>query len=105
MGLTSFAVDELGDVVFVELPEVGAKYEQGESICTVESVKASSAVYAPVGGEVIEVNSSVKESPEKLNKDPFGESWLVKLKVANHDHLKSLLSASDYEGLVEQSKH
>ncbi|KAH7447466.1 hypothetical protein KP509_01G108100 [Ceratopteris richardii] len=105
MGLTSFAVDELGDIVFVELPEAGSKYEPGESICTVESVKASSAVYAPVGGEVIEVNTSVKEDPEKLNKDPFGESWLVKLKIANQDHLKSLLSASEYESAVEQSKH
>ncbi|MCO5551184.1 hypothetical protein L7F22_004681 [Adiantum nelumboides] len=105
MGLTSFAVDELGDVVFVELPEVGAKYGQGESICTVESVKASSSVYAPVGGEVVEINSSVKENPENLNKDPFGDSWLVKLKVGDSSQLGSLLSATDYEGLVEKSKH
>lgn len=105
MGLTSFAVDELGDVVFVELPEVGSKFEPGESICTVESVKASSAVYAPVGGEVVEVNTSVKEAPEKLNKDPFGESWLVKLKLADPSHLGSLLSVTDYEGVVEKSKH
>lgn len=105
MGLTSFAVEQLGDVVYVELPEVGAKFGQGDTICTVESVKASSSVYAPVGGEVVEVNLNVKDSPEKVNKDPFGDSWLVKLKLEDPKHLDSLLDAAAYHDVVEKEKH
>lgn len=106
MGLTSFAVEQLGDLVYVELPEVGSTYAPGDSICTVESVKASSSVYAPVGGEVSEVNISLKGAPEKLNKDPFGESWLVKLKLSSDSkHLDSLLSAGAYQEVTEKEKH
>ncbi|KAH7331758.1 hypothetical protein KP509_20G049200 [Ceratopteris richardii] len=104
MGLTSFAVEELGDVVYVELPDVGSKYESGESICTVESVKASSSVYAPAGGEVLEVNESLKDAPERLNKEPYGE-WLVKLKLANAKDLDSLLDAHAYHAVTKKEKH
>ena len=100
IGITDHAQDELGDVVFVELPEVGATFDTGDSFGTVESVKAVSDLYAPVGGEVVEVNSALNDAPEKINEDPYGEGWIVKLRVS--DEGSRLLSASDYEKLLEE---
>ncbi|HSK84310.1 MAG TPA: glycine cleavage system protein GcvH, partial [Rubrobacter sp.] len=81
IGITDHAQDELGDVVFVELPDEGATFDAGESFGTVESVKAVSDLYAPVGGEVVEVNSTLEDAPENINEDPYGEGWIVKLRT------------------------
>jgi glycine cleavage system H protein len=100
IGITDHAQDELGDVVFVELPEVGATFDAGDSFGTVESVKAVSDLYTPVGGDVTEVNEALNDQPEKINEDPYGEGWMVKLRVS--DEGSDLLSASDYEQFVEE---
>ncbi len=102
VGITDYAQDELGDIVFVELPEVGATFDAGDSFGTVESVKAVSDLYAPVGGEVVEVNEALDDSPEKINEDPYGEGWIIKLRVS--DESSGLLSASDYEQLLEEEE-
>ena len=103
IGITDHAQDELGDVVFVELPEVGATLDAGDSFGTVESVKAVSDLYTPVGGEVTEVNEALNDQPEKINEDPYGEGWMVKLRVS--DEGSGLLSASDYEQFLEEDRH
>ena len=100
IGITDHAQDELGDVVFVELPEVGTTFDTGDSFGTVESVKAVSDLYTPVGDEVVEVNEVLNDQPEKINEDPDGEGWIVKLRVS--DEGLGLLSASDYEQLLEE---
>ncbi len=79
VGLTDYAVEQLGDIVFVELPEVGSSFVKGEVFATVESVKAASEVYAPIGGKVVEINEKLVESPETLNNEPYGDGWLVKM--------------------------
>ena len=99
VGITDHAQDELGDVVFVELPEQGATLAAGDSFGAVESVKAVSDLYAPVSGEVVEVNSALEDSPEKINEDPYGEGWILKLQVSDQ---ADLLSAADYEKLLEE---
>ena len=98
VGITDHAQDELGDVVFVELPEEGATLAAGDSFGAVESVKAVSDLYAPVGGEVVEVNGALEDSPEKINEDPYGEGWILKLQVSDRG---DLLSAADYEKLLQ----
>ena len=100
IGITDHAQDELGDVVFVELPEQDATFDAGDSFGTVESVKAVSDLYTPIGGEVVEINETLNDSPEKINEDPYGEGWIVKLRVS--DEGSELLSASDYEQFVEE---
>jgi len=99
VGITDHAQDELGDVVFVELPEVGVTLDAGDSFGAVESVKAVSDLYAPVGGEVTEVNSALEDSPEKINEDPYGEGWILKLRTSAE---ADLLSPADYEKLLEE---
>jgi len=102
VGLSAFAVDELGDIVFVELPEEGDAIELKGAIGAVESVKAASDVYSPVAGTVIEVNKALVESPEMLNEDPYGEAWLIKVRVDNwEDTLEETLSADEYRSNVE----
>ena len=101
IGITDHAQDELGDVVFVELPEVGTTFDAGDSFGTVESVKAVSDLYAPVGGEVVEVNEALNDSPEKINDDPYGDGWIIKLRVSDEG---DLLSASDYEQFLEEEE-
>jgi glycine cleavage system H protein len=96
IGITSFAADELGDIVFVELPEVGARLTQFGTFGVVESVKAVSDLYAPVSGEVVEVNEALRDSPELLNSDPFGEGWIARVELADSGEIESLLSAADY---------
>jgi glycine cleavage system H protein len=100
VGITDYAQHELGDVVFVELPKVGTKLNAGQSLGTVESVKAVSEIYCPVGGEVTAVNSALAEAPEKLNQDPHGAAWLVKLKLANKSEAQSLMDAAAYEAYI-----
>ncbi len=99
IGITDHAQDELGDVVFVELPDEGATFDAGDSFGTVESVKAVSDLYTPVGGEVVEVNSSLEDAPENINEDPYGEGWIVKLRTTDEPNL---LSPEEYERVVEE---
>ena len=101
VGITDHAQDELGDVVFIELPEAGATFGAGDSFGTVESVKAVSDLYAPIGGEVVEVNEALNDAPEKINEDPYGDGWIIKLRVSEEG---DLLSAEEYEKVVEESE-
>ena len=97
VGITDHAQQELGDIVYVDLPKVGTHLDQGKTLGSVESVKAVSDIYAPVSGEVVEVNPLLTTAPEKLNEDPHGDAWLVKIKLSSPDEIKSLLSAEDYQ--------
>jgi len=99
IGITDHAQDELGDVVFVELPDEGDTFDAGDSFGTVESVKAVSDLYTPVGGEVVEVNSALEDAPEHINEDPYGEGWIVKLRTTDE---ADLLSPEEYEKVVEE---
>ena len=100
VGITDYAQQQLGDVVYVELPEVGAKLKQGQSFGTIESVKAVSELYAPVSGEVVEVNDALKGKPEQVNADPHA-SWLIVLKLQNAADTGALLDAAQYSDLVK----
>jgi glycine cleavage system H protein len=100
VGITDHAQQELGDIVYVDLPKVGAKLEQGKTLGSVESVKAVSDIYAPVSGEVVEVNEALQTAPEKLNQDPHGEAWLVRIRLTAPDELNQLLSAADYQSYI-----
>jgi glycine cleavage system H protein len=101
VGITDHAQDELGDVVFIELPEKGASFGAGDAFGTVESVKAVSDLYAPVGGEVVEVNEALNDAPEKINEEPYGDGWIIRLRVSEE---ADLLSAGDYEKLLEEEE-
>jgi len=100
IGITNHAQKELGDIVYVDLPKIGATAEKGKTIGSVESVKAVSDVYSPVSGEVVGVNELLSTAPEKLNEDPHGAAWLVKIKLSAPDETKQLLSAADYQTYV-----
>lgn len=100
VGITDYAQHELGDVVYVELAKPGTQVEAQQPLGTVESVKAVSEIYAPVTGEVIEVNTILADAPEKLNQDPHGAAWLVKIKLSAPDELGRLLSAADYQAYI-----
>ena len=101
IGITHFAQDSLGDVVFVELPEVGSDVEQFEKMGEIESVKAVSDLYCPVGGRVVEVNNSLNDSPELVNDSPYEEGWMIKVEVSDGSEIDRLMSASEYGALVE----
>ena len=101
VGITKFATGQLGDVVYVELPEVGRKVGQGGEIAVVESVKAASEVYAPVGGEVSETNAALGDDPSKINADPEGEGWFFKLKLSDPSELDELLDEPAYREWVK----
>ena len=101
IGITHFAQDSLGDVVFVELPEVGSDVEQFEKMGEIESVKAVSDLYCPVGGRVVEVNDSLNDSPELVNDSPYEEGWMIKVEVSDGSEIDRLMSASEYGALVE----
>mgnify|MGYP001791853043 CR=1 FL=1 len=100
IGITDYAQQELGDVVFVELPKPGKKVEAGKSFGSVESVKAVSEVYAPVSGEVTEANGELEATPEKLNSDPHGGAWLIRIKVADPAEVSKLMDATSYEAFI-----
>src|SRR3954465_10532927 len=104
IGITDHAQQELGDIVYVDLPKVGARLEAGKSLGSVESVKAVSDVYSPVAGEVIEANSILAEAPEKLNEDPHGAALLVKVKLANPADAQKLMSAAEYQSYIGAEK-
>jgi glycine cleavage system H protein len=101
VGITAFAQDELGDVVFVELPEEGAELTAGEDFGVVESIKAVSDVYAPVSGTVTAVNDRLRDEPELLNEDPFGDGWMLAVEVADESELEGLLSPAAYRDQIE----
>ena len=103
VGITDHAQKELGDIVYVDLPKLGAVIEAGKSLGSVESVKAVSDIYAPVSGEVSEVNGLLTPSPEKLNEDPHGEAWLVKMKLSALEEINKLMSAADYQKYLGES--
>ncbi len=100
VGITEYAQGELGDVVFVEIPAVGTKLQQGKQFGTIEAVKTVSDLYEPVSGEIIEINEALKDSPEVVNKEPYGGGWMVKLKIADVAELNSLLDAAKYQEMV-----
>ena len=104
VGITEFAQQELGEVVFVELPEVGQVFNAQDELGTIESVKAVAEVYSPVAGEVVEINDAVVDDPEMLNDDPFGEGWLVKIRFSSADDLKALMNAEAYEEYVKSGE-
>ncbi len=101
LGITEFAQHELGEVVFVELPDVGEVFNAGDEIGTIESVKAVAEVYTPVAGEVVEVNESAVDDPEVLNEDPHGEGWLLKIRFSSAGDLKKLMNAEAYAAFIE----
>ena len=101
IGITHFAQDSLGDVVFVELPDVGSDVSQFEKMGEIESVKAVSDLYSPVGGKVIEVNDSLADSPELVNDSPYGDGWMLKVELADSSEIERLMSASEYDTLIE----
>ena len=101
IGITDYAQDALGDVVFVDLPEVGAQVAAGESVSEVESTKSVSDIYAPVAGTVAEVNADLADAPERLNEDPYGEGWIFVLTVDDPEQVSGLLDAAAYRALVE----
>ena len=103
VGVTDFAAHQLGDVVFVDLPAVGRSVEQFATFGVVESVKAVSDMFAPIGGEVVEVNGELTASPELVNSDPFGQGWMIKLRVADAGQVGQLLDPAAYEKLVAES--
>jgi glycine cleavage system H protein len=100
VGITFHAQKELGDIVYVDLPKIGARAEKGVAFGSVESVKAVSEVFSPVSGEVVAVNEELANAPEKLNEDPHGAAWLVQVKLSNPDDTKDLMTAGDYQSYV-----
>ncbi|HEY9810998.1 MAG TPA: glycine cleavage system protein GcvH [Halomicronema sp.] len=101
IGISAFAISELGDIVFLEVPEIGEEVTKGESFGTVESVKAVEDLKSPITGTVIERNSETIDNPEQLSEDPYGEGWLIKVRVNNIDEINEALSADQYSSLVE----
>ena len=104
VGITDYAQDSLGDVVYVELPEEGSEVSKDEPFGVVESVKAVSDLYAPISGNVVEVNDALVDSPEVINEDPYGEAWMIRIEPSDPSELDDLLSAEDYEKHVEEEK-
>lgn len=101
IGITAFAVDQLGDIVFVGLPEAGSRLSKGDSFGSVESVKAVEDLYAPLTGEVLAVNQEMIDNPEKIAEDPYGEGWLLKVKLEDPTDVDAMMSAESYASLVE----
>ncbi len=104
LGITEFAQQELGEVVFVELPEVGQVFDSGDELGTIESVKAVAEVYTPVAGEIIEANEAVVDDPELLNEDPHDEGWLLKIRFSSAADLKQLMNAEQYEAYTKSGE-
>ena len=101
IGITDYAQKELGDVVFVELPQVGTQLELGDELGSIESVKAVSELFSPVSGEVVEVNESLADKPELVNTDPYGDGWMIKIKLTAPDEIDELMNAEDYEDYIQ----
>jgi len=104
VGITEFAQDQLGDIVSIEFPEIGSTFKQNDAIAIIDSVKASSDIYCPIDGEIIEINEKLLEHPEMINQSPYDEGWIVKIKPSNLQQFDSLLSKEQYDKLVGESK-
>jgi glycine cleavage system H protein len=104
VGITDFAQEKLGSIVFVELPAAGKAAKKGETLVTVDSVKAVAEVYAPLSGEVQEANEMIKDNPEMINQEPYGGGWMVKLKISNPQELGALLTPDDYEAFLAEEE-
>jgi glycine cleavage system H protein len=102
LGISEYAQGELGDIVFVEMPEVGDEFEAQNSMGSIESVKTVSDFYAPVSGTVVEINESLEDAPETINEDPFGEGWILKLKINDESELEELMGSSDYKFYLKE---
>ncbi len=100
IGITDFAQRELSDIVYVELPSVGSSINKGETFGNIEAVKAVEDLYAPITGEIVEVNEKLKNSPELVNQDPYGEGWMIKMKIKNPEELEELLSPEEYKNII-----
>ena len=100
VGITSYASEQRGDIVFVELPQKGISFDQGKDVAVIESVKAASEFYSPASGEIIETNSSLEENPEIINDDPLVAGWLYKIKIINKEELKNLMKEEEYNKLI-----
>ena len=105
VGITDYAQKELGDVVFVELPQVGTQLEAGDELGSIESVKAVSELFAPVSGEVVEINETLAEKPELVNTDPYGDGWMIRIRVSDTSELDDLMNAEEYEEYCETESH
>lgn len=105
IGITDYAQQELSDIVFVELPSPGKQVKKGEPFGTIEAVKAAADLYAGVSGEVIEINEELKQKPELINHDPYGKGWMIKIKLSDPKEINELLSAEQYEELIEKEEH
>jgi len=104
IGVTDHAQHALGDVVYVELPRIGEKFEAHSTFGSVESVKAVSELYIPVGGEVLEINDTLQDAPEKVNTDPFGEAWMIKIKITNKGEVDGLMTSAEYEDYTKSEE-
>jgi len=102
VGITDHAQHQLGDVVYVELPKVGDKFEASEPFGSVESVKAVSEIYMPIGGSVVEVNEALNDSPEQVNEDPYGDGWMIGIKIDNPSQVDALLTSIEYEDYIKE---
>jgi glycine cleavage system H protein len=100
VGITPYASEQLGDIVFVELPQKGISFEQGKDVAVIESVKAASEIYSPASGEIIETNALLEENPEIINDDPLNAGWLYKIKIMTKEDLKNLMNEEDYNKLI-----
>ncbi|MGC8867196.1 MAG: glycine cleavage system protein GcvH [Elusimicrobiales bacterium] len=105
VGVTDFAQSQLGDIVFVDLPKVGAKVEKEKQACVVESVKSAADIYSPVSGEIIEINNELSNEPSLINQDPFGKGWIFKIKITNESDLSDLLDFKAYEEFIKTQQH
>jgi len=104
VGITDYAQDSLGDVVYVELPKVGDDFAANESFGSVESVKAVSEVFSPVSGEIVGTNETLADTPEKVNQDPYGEGWMIRVQMSNPGEVDSMLTAAEYEDFTKAEK-
>ena len=105
VGITDYAQQSLGDVVYVELPDVGTELKKGVEFGSIESVKAVSDIFSPVSGEVIEVNEEISDHPEYINQSPYDKGWIIKVKMSNPDEVKELMNSTQYKELVEKESH
>ncbi|UCE73305.1 MAG: glycine cleavage system protein GcvH [Methanomassiliicoccales archaeon] len=102
LGITNFAQEQLGDIVSVEFPKIGKEFSMGESLALIDSMKTTSEVYAPLTGEVLEVNEELEGRPELLNEDPYQDGWILKLKIKNPEDIESLMNVEDYEAFIAE---
>ena len=105
VGVSQYAIDELGEIVFVELPETSAQFQKKEEFGTIESVKTVSSLYTPISGEIIQTNATLSDQPDQVNSDPYDQGWLIKLSINNEEELEELMSYDDYEAYLKTLAH